>query len=346
MWPFLMKTQPSPTPPPRSRLKSVLTLGGKIAVSAGLLVWLFSRVDFVRLWSYARTASAAWLIAALGVYTVTLLIGTWRWSLLLGAQAVKVPGKHLVSSYLVATFFNNFLPSNIGGDVIRIRDTVAPAGSKTLATTIVLIDRGIGLLGLVLVAAVGASAGADLAGSTTAPVWPPVLWGSLLLAMALSAPAVLVPEGVGRMLQPLRVFHHQWVTDRIVKITDALGRFRERPEALAGCFGGAVAVQALMVVFYVSIAHSMRIPVSPWHLAVIVPMSFVVQMLPVSVNGFGVREATFSFYFTRLGLPIESALIVSFVGAALVILFSVSGGVVYLSQTVNHHLRPVEEAVD
>ena len=40
-------------------------------------------------------------------------------------------------------------------------------------------------------------------------------------------------------------------------------------------------------------------------------------MLPVSVNGFGVREATFSFYFTRLGFPIESALIVSFLGAAL-----------------------------
>ena len=48
--------------------------------------------------------------------------------------------------------------------------------------------------------------------------------------------------------------------------------------------------------------------VALWDLAVIVPLSFVVQMLPVSVNGFGVREATFSFYFTRIGLPIESAL--------------------------------------
>ena len=65
----------------------------------------------------------------------------------------------LTSSFLVATFFNNFLPSNIGGDVIRITDTAPAAGSKTLATTVVLIDRGIGLLGLVLVAALGASAG-------------------------------------------------------------------------------------------------------------------------------------------------------------------------------------------
>ena len=44
-------------------------------------------------------------------------------------------------------------------------------------------------------------------------------------------------------------------------------------------------------------------PITVWDLAVIVPISFVVQMLPLSVNGFGLREATFSFYFTRLGPP-------------------------------------------
>jgi len=62
----------------------------------------------------------------------------------------------------------------------------------------------------------------------------------------------------------------------------------------------------------------------------VVPISFIVQMLPVSMNGFGVREATFGFYFTRLGLPLESALLVSFMGAALIMLFSLSGGVTYL----------------
>ena len=61
----------------------------------------------------------------------------------------------------------------------------------------------------------------------------------------------------------------------------------------------------------------------------IVPITFIVQMLPLSMNGFGVREATFGFYFARLGLPLESALLVSFMGAALIMLFSLSGGVTY-----------------
>ena len=69
-----------------------------------------------------------------------------------------------------------------------------------------------------------------------------------------------------------------------------------------------------------------------WDLTVIVPISFVVQMLPVSVNGFGVREATFSLYFSRVGLPIESAVVMSLVGAGVMMAFSVSGAVVWFAR--------------
>jgi hypothetical protein len=120
------------------------------------------------------------------------------------------------------------------------------------------------------------------------------------------------------------------VDERLARLSDALARFREAPGALVGCFAGAVAVQTVLVAFYLAIARSMAIPIGFSELAVIVPISFLVQMLPVSVNGFGVREATFGLYFSRLGLPLESALLVSFLGAALIMLFSVSGGVAYL----------------
>jgi uncharacterized membrane protein YbhN (UPF0104 family) len=315
----------------RTPVKRLLILAAKIVVSVGLLVLLLSRIDPARFWSYAKTASLTWLGAALALYFVVIVVSAWRWGLLLEAQHVSVPGSRLLSSYLVATFFNNFLPSNIGGDVIRIKDTAGPTGSKTLATTVVLIDRGIGLVGLVLVAALGATAVGRFS-HTPAPVWPGFLWAGLLLAAVVAIPAFLMPKTVGRVLQPLRVLHAQWVDERIARITDALGRFRDQPAALAGCFAGAVGVQALLVTFYVAITHGMHIPIQAWHLTVIVPVSFIVQMLPVSLNGFGVREATFAFYFTRLGLPLESALMVSFVGAALIMLFSLSGAATYIGR--------------
>ena len=245
----------------------------------------------------------------------------------------------LVGSFLVATFFNNFLPSNIGGDVIRIADTAPSAGSKTLATTVVLIDRGLGLLGLVLVAALGATVGLGPS-SKVGPVGPGMLWAGFGVAAMVATPALLMPESFTRLLQPLRVLHPEWVDERLGRLTAALSRFKEAPTALVSCFAGAVAVQAILVGFYLAIAHSLQIPISFAQLAVIVPISFIVQMVPVSMNGFGVREATFGFYFSRLGLPLESALLLSFIGAGLILLFSLSGGVTYLARLRRPKLSP------
>ena len=307
----------------------------KISVSIILLVVLFRQIDVASLWSTARRASLVWLLAALGIYGINLLASTWRWHLLLDAQQVPVGRRSLLGSFMVATFFNNFLPSNIGGDVIRISDTAGPAQSTTRAAAVVLTDRALGLMALVFVAALGASA-AGAVHPAALPIWPVWLWVGFLAFAAASAPAVFAPDGFGRLLRPLTVFHPEWVGNRIDKVTEVLSRFRKQPGALAGCFGWAIFVQATMVVFYFAVAYALHRNLSISDLAVIVPLSFVVQMLPVSVNGFGVREATFTFYFTRIGQPIESALLVSLVPQALIMLSSLSGAAVYLSRAHRH----------
>ena len=319
---------------PHSPAKTVLIAVVKLVVSLGLLALLFSRTDTASLWRSVRNASLPWVVTALALYLLQMLVSTWRWNVLLVPQGFDIGHRRLLSSYLVATFFNNFLPSNIGGDVVRIRDTAGPARSKTLAATVVLIDRGIGLLGLVLVAAVGATVAGGMGTAPALPIW---LWSGFLLATLVSAPAVIAPAGVGRLLQPLTVFHPEWVGDRITRITEVLVRFRERPTSLFNAFGGAVVVQALLVLFYAAVARSLHIPIAVPHLAVIVPISFIMQMVPVSVNGFGVREATFSFYFSRLHLPIESAMALSLGSTALIMLFSLSGAVVWFARKHPHH---------
>lgn len=307
-------------------------MAAKIAVSLLLLFLLFTRVDAAQLWASARKASMLWLTIALGVYTLNMVASSWRWHLLLEAQDVRVPGRRLFGSLLVAGFFNNFLPSNIGGDVIRIRDTAPAARSKTLATIVVLVDRGLGLLALVLISALGATIASRLHGSGATPVWPSWLWAVFVVGAAIAGPAMYSPSVVGRLLQPLTVLHPEWVGDRIDTMMSTLGRFREQPSTLVACFTGAILVQGLVVIFYGAVAHALKVPITSWDLAVIVPLSIVVQMLPISVNGFGVREATFSFYFTRIGLPIASAVLLSLVAAAVMMFFSLSGAAVYVSR--------------
>ena len=326
---------PSEQPGGSSARRWVL-LALKITVSLALGALFFSKIDVGGLWATARRASVAWLAAALALYAVNVMASVWRWYLLLHAQHVHVGPRSLLGSFLVASFFNNFLPSNIGGDVIRITDTARAARSKTLATTVVLVDRGLGLMALVLVAALGASAAGHVHPAAV-PIWPIWLWTAFLVGAAAAAPAVFAPAGFGRLLQPLTVFHPEWVGGRIEKLTGALAKFRDNPGALLVCFSTAVFVQATMVLFYFAVAYALHLNLTFSDLSVIVPISFVVQMLPVSVSGFGVREATFSFYFTRIGHSIASAVLMSLVAQALIILFSLSGAAVYVSRG---HRRP------
>jgi glycosyltransferase 2 family protein len=325
---------PSSRTPEASTGRHYAFLALKLSVSIILLAVLFARIDVGRLWTSARHASIAWLLMALGLYVINIGASIWRWHLLLDAQDLDVPPRTLLSSYLVALFFNNFLPSNIGGDFFRISDTAKIAKSKTLATTVVLTDRVLGVIALVLVAAIGATAAGSIHPAAL-PIWPVWLWAGFLAGAAASAPAVLVPDGFGRLLRPLTVIHPEWVGGKIENLTSILVRFRQRPAALAQCFAGALFVQAAMVVFYYAVTTALHVDVAFADLSVIVPISFVIQMLPVSVSGFGVREATFSFYFSRIGLPIEGAVLMSLVGQALIMLCSLAGAPVYVSRS--HH---------
>lgn len=314
-----------------SSSKTRVLIAVRIVVSVALLTLLFSRMDVGALMASARQASIPWLIVALAVYFAHVLASTWRWRVLLDAQDVHIPRTLLLSSYLVAIFFNNFLPSNVGGDVIRISDTARRARSKTLATTVILVDRGLGVLGLVLVAAISATIVGHLQGHVPSPIWPVWLWTAFAIAIAGAVPLVWAPSLFSRLLRPLRRINPTWVGARIEKLTATLERFRDRPGALAECFLGALCVQALLIAYHLAVVHALHIPIGVWDLAVIVPISFVVQMVPVSLNGFGVREATFSLYFMRLGLPMQSGVLVSLGATVVMMIFSLSGAALYLA---------------
>jgi uncharacterized membrane protein YbhN (UPF0104 family) len=310
-------------------LRTALTWFLRIGVSGVLLYVLLTRmVDVHRVWELARGASLGWLLVAMAFYILSLVVGAWRWGLLLHAQRVPIPLWTLVRSYMVAFYFNNFLPSNIGGDVVRIGDTAQASGSKTRATTVVMIDRILGLLGVFFVAALGATVEPRVAGFPGSAA----LWGIFALAAAVVAPMLLAPERVRGLLRPLRVIHQEWVEERLERFISSLAKFTETPQALAGGFAGAITVQVLLVGFYAAIAQSLRIPISTFHLAVLIPMSFVVQIIPLSINGFGIREGTFGYYFNLIGLPKEGGVVLSLIGAALMMLFSVSGAIVYLAR--------------
>ncbi|HEY7287455.1 MAG TPA: lysylphosphatidylglycerol synthase transmembrane domain-containing protein [Vicinamibacterales bacterium] len=305
-----------------------ITHAAKIGISAVLLWLLFSRVDLARLVSAARRSSPGWLVAGVVSYSIAVLASSWRWHRLLKIQRVDMSLRAVTESSVVALFFNNFLPTNIGGDVMRIRDTVGPAGSSARAATVVLVDRVIGLLGLVMFAAVGVAASAN----GRLPVSAEWIWALFIAGCLAVVALLLIPVKVCGWIRPVTQLMGSWAQSQIDALASALVAFRESPSGLLAAFMAALVVQGAFIGVYIAVARALEVPVGAWDMAIIVPLSGVLQMVPVSINGFGVREAAFTIFFTRLGLPRESALLVSLESTALIMGFSILGAVFYIAR--------------
>jgi uncharacterized protein (TIRG00374 family) len=291
------------------------------------LYFVLRSIDLPAFWERVKGMNPAWLLLALAAYAMTQSISVWRWNRLLRAQHIEVEPRRLTESIWVSLFFNNFLPSNIGGDVVRIADTAPAAGSKTLATTVILVDRALGLTALVLVAASGAFAASLLGIRVPGARW---LWLATALGLVTAISVIAIPQLVGQALRPLRALNKPWVTERAQRLEDAVIRFRNAPSALAGAFAGALVVQITIVAFYLLTAESLSVPLPIFLGAVLIPVSLVVQMAPVSINGFGVREAVFAFFFRRFGLPTDAAVALSLVSTGMVMGLSLVGGFFFL----------------
>jgi uncharacterized membrane protein YbhN (UPF0104 family) len=300
-------------------------------VSAALLYFVLRSIDLPAFWERVKGMNPVWILLALITYALTQSISVWRWNRLLRAQHVEVEPRRLTESIWVSMFFNNFLPSNIGGDVVRIADTAPAAGSKTLATTVILVDRALGLTALVIIASSGALIASLFGVHVPGARW---LWlagaAAGIAAISVIAMPELVGEAFNHALQPVRALNKPWLTERAQRLEDAVIRFRNAPSAVAGAFAGAIVVQITIVAFYLLTAQGLSVPLPMFLGAVLIPVSLVVQMAPISINGFGVREAVFAFFFRRYGLPPDAAVALSLVSTGIVMGLSLVGGLLFL----------------
>jgi glycosyltransferase 2 family protein len=293
------------------------------------LYFVLRSIDLLAFWERVKGMHPGWIVTALVAYAATQSVAVWRWKRLLRAQHVEVESKQLTESMWVSMFFNNFLPSNIGGDVVRIADTAPAAGSKTLATTVILVDRVLGLSALVIIASSGALVASLRGVHIPGARW---LWLATGLAAVAAISVIAIPQLVGHMLMPVRALNRPWLDERAQRLEDAVIKFRNAPSALLGAFGGALVVQITIVAFYLLTAEGLSVPLPIFLGAVLIPVSLVVQMAPISINGFGVREAVFAFFFRRFGLPTDAAVALSLVSTGMVMGLSLVGGLLFLKR--------------
>lgn len=303
----------------------------KLAVTAALYIAVFYTIDVGKIWARLQTARLEWVALGVLTYAGGQWLSAWRWWLLLRPVELAVPYLRMVSFYFIGMFFNIFLPTIVGGDAVKAILLARETGAPARATMSVFMERNVGLLALLTIATVAAF------------VAPPVeVRGFNLLQLTLVVFAAFI---VANIVLAYRPAYH--LVDYLVAMTP-LARIRSRAASLyeavvpyrearwRGLVAAATAQSFLfqgvviLVVFLNANALGLSVPVAA--LAVFVPLISLAGMLPISVNGLGIREALYLILFGRIGVAADAAVSMALLYFAVTLAASLPGGIVYALQ--------------
>jgi uncharacterized membrane protein YbhN (UPF0104 family) len=285
----------------------------RIAVSVGLLTMLAFRTDWQQLGQAFRHLPPQSWLAALVIYVGAQMISAVRWQALAGPLGFGGAVWRYGAFYFIGMFFNMMLPTSVGGDVVRAWYLDHRPGKRLHALVSVLVDRASGLLVLLGVACV-----AMALCPIPLPRWVPLaVWTTAAGSVA------------GILLVP---FLHRWTSrlDRLHRLLRAVAVYTRYPKLLVATGVLSVLVQGANVVIVLVIGRAMGLHIPASYYWIFVPMVTLLTMLPLSLNGMGIREWSTVLFLAPLGVESHDAFCLSILWFTVFTAASVLGGLVYL----------------
>lgn len=314
-------------------VKKTVILLIRIAVSAVLLLFLFRNIDGQMLSRSVAGANLGMLATALLIFVAIDILCFVRWRILLSAAGVVFPVSRIFRAFCGGIFFSLFLPSAIGGDLVRLADLSMQTkkGSAVVATGI--IDRLAGYFGLVMVALCAAFVGQEAVNER-------IVFTSLVFLAAVLAVLVTVifyPPVYGRINGLLC---RRWPTgfcSLFGSVHAQMNALSRHPRILAFSLGLSLFIQAMSAfsMYLIAVSFGVTQPASAFF--ILMPVVSALTLLPISIAGLGVRDVSTVFFLAKIGVARDTALAISLMTFSFLAVIAAAAGVVYVFTL--HHRR-------
>ena len=264
----------------------------------------------------------SWMIGALAVLSLSYVLASVRWWLLLRGQDVAIGLPTAVSLTWIALFAGNLLPTGFGGDAVRAWMGGRRAGALALVTASVLVDR---LTAVWALFALGVAA-VVLRGSAL-PEGAVVSLVVSSAAVALGSVVLLAPAPARLVVSATR----RWprVSGRVERLGAGLGRFGADRRLLTAAVGTSLAAQSCVIVAAWMLARGLGLKLGLDVVAVTVPVALLATAVPTSINGLGVHQAVFRALLVPAGLAPAEAVAFSVATVAAGVIVSLPGIVLW-----------------
>jgi uncharacterized membrane protein YbhN (UPF0104 family) len=296
---------------------------GRLVITVALIAVVAIRFDLDAIKNQLLSIGAATVLATGFLLLIQLLFLTFRWQWILDASGIAMLFRSVLRIVLIGMFFNQCLPTSLGGDGVRAFMLRSDGVPLERAVNSVLVDRLSGLAGLLPFLLLGAPF--LLAWTRDLVLLLAYLAITALFSAALAG--YFLGDRLIARIRPLAEF----APLRVVAAASAYAReiAWHSPRAL-GLVGLAIAVHLLNVVLVMILAEALRAPIAPGAALVLVPPIFATAMLPISYGGWGARELAMIVSLALAGVPTATALTISVTIGFLGLISTLPGALLWL----------------
>ena len=307
-------------------MKKIIINALKFLCSFGLIFLLYQNISFGQIKDLLLDVKLIYLLPIGLLLFFNTVISAKKWQLFLHADGVLLSLAELTISYMTGTFCNLFLPSNIGGDTYRVYDIAKQSNDAARSAASVFADRFSGFVALVTLSLLS-SIYAAWQMSNSNLVYIPLL---LFIAFTIVLIALVQQEPLRKLLQFFRL-------DRF----PAVSRISEKLFLSFTCYGSnrilIVKVMALSFTFQLSVitviylmSRSLGAEVPYFYFIAFVPLIMIMEALPISIFGIGVRDYGYVFFFTQVGMSDIETRTLAIYFTAVAVLYSLVGGLFFM----------------
>lgn len=302
---------------------------GTVVLTVAAVAYLVWKIELGTTLDVLADTNLAWFALSLAIMLGTVPALAVRWGWLLGAHGIEERIGWLTRAYLVAYAAGQLLPTSLGGDAVRVVETVRRHSGRTAVVTgTILLERGLGGAATVLLGAVGflVSIGRY---DVSAYLWLEgvFVFGTIVLAFLFFARSArpLLRRALPllerlRFAGALRAFY------------EGVHHFRGRPRLLSRVFLVTLAVQTVRILAIWAAAKAVGIDLDPSIYYVFGPLLFLVMLVPFTLNGLAVREAFFVSFLGSVGVDANQAFAAGFLYFLVTILLAAPGGAILIRE--------------
>ena len=303
----------------------------RISITVALLIFLFRQVDMHSLVLVIKRSDKLILLAALLIFSINYFLCFWRWKMLLKAVEIHLPYKRVVTSFAGSVFFNVFLPSTIGGDLVRSVDLAAHTKRPAEVVATVLLDRLSGYVGLVIVTLLALFFGWRFVQDSG------VFWAVAIITGILCT--VLLVLFNSFFFSKINKLLHSPNAGRIRELFTNLHKeihfFKHHKSIIVKNVALSLLIQIVAPITNYVIAQALGIHIHIAYFFVFLPIIGAITLLPISIGGLGLRDASTIYFFSKAAVSKDLSFAMSLIGFFFLLVYAAIGGLIYVL-TVHH----------